>query len=41
MKLKYGTNPHQSFASAEPVAAGDAPIEVLNGQPSSSTCSTR
>jgi phosphoribosylaminoimidazolecarboxamide formyltransferase/IMP cyclohydrolase len=34
MKLKYGCNPHQSFASAEPVAGGSLPIEVLNGSPS-------
>jgi len=32
MLLKYGCNPHQSFASAEPIAA--APVELLNGQPS-------
>jgi phosphoribosylaminoimidazolecarboxamide formyltransferase / IMP cyclohydrolase len=34
MKLKYGCNPHQSFASAEPAAGGALPIEVLNGRPS-------
>jgi phosphoribosylaminoimidazolecarboxamide formyltransferase/IMP cyclohydrolase len=34
MRLKYGTNPHQGFASAEPVAGGALPIEVLNGRPS-------
>lgn len=32
MQLKYGTNPHQAFASAEPIA--DAPVQLLNGQPS-------
>src|SRR5690606_21128555 len=32
MLLKYGCNPHQSFASAEPIAK--APIELLNGTPS-------
>ncbi len=32
MLLKYGCNPHQSFASAEPL--GEAPIELLNGKPS-------
>jgi phosphoribosylaminoimidazolecarboxamide formyltransferase/IMP cyclohydrolase len=34
MKLKYGCNPHQSFASAEPLAGGALPIEVLCGRPS-------
>ncbi len=34
MRLKYGTNPHQGFASAEAVAGGALPIEVLNGRPS-------
>ena len=34
MKLKYGTNPHQSFASVEPLAAGTAPLTVRNGNPS-------
>jgi phosphoribosylaminoimidazolecarboxamide formyltransferase/IMP cyclohydrolase len=33
MKLKYGTNPHQGFASAEAVG-GALPIEVLSGRPS-------
>src|SRR5688572_2886190 len=32
MQLKYGTNPHQAFASAEPIAG--APVQLLNGQPS-------
>jgi len=34
MKLKYGCNPHQSFASAEALSGGTLPIEVLNGRPS-------
>jgi phosphoribosylaminoimidazolecarboxamide formyltransferase/IMP cyclohydrolase len=34
MRLKYGTNPHQSFAQAVPVVDGTRPIEVLNGSPS-------
>jgi phosphoribosylaminoimidazolecarboxamide formyltransferase/IMP cyclohydrolase len=33
MKLKYGANPHQGFASAEAVG-GALPIEVLSGRPS-------
>ncbi|MEY4544992.1 MAG: hypothetical protein RL685_1187 [Pseudomonadota bacterium] len=32
MQLKYGCNPHQLFASADPIGA--APVELLNGQPS-------
>ncbi|HTV18717.1 MAG TPA: phosphoribosylaminoimidazolecarboxamide formyltransferase [Polyangiaceae bacterium] len=32
MQLKYGTNPHQAFASADPIAG--APVQLLNGQPS-------
>ena len=32
MQLKYGANPHQAFASAEPLAG--APVQLLNGQPS-------
>jgi len=32
MQLKYGTNPHQSNASADPIGA--APVRLLNGQPS-------
>jgi phosphoribosylaminoimidazolecarboxamide formyltransferase / IMP cyclohydrolase len=32
MQLKYGCNPHQSFAAAEPLGA--APVRLLNGQPS-------
>jgi len=33
MRLKYGCNPHQEFASAEP-AGDDQPVELLNGTPS-------
>lgn len=34
MQLKYGTNPHQRYASIEPVTAGTNPIEIVNGTPS-------
>lgn len=34
MKLKYGTNPHQSFAEAAPLDPATQPVEVLNGNPS-------
>ena len=34
MKLKYGTNPHQAFAVAEPVAPGTEPLRLRNGNPS-------
>jgi phosphoribosylaminoimidazolecarboxamide formyltransferase/IMP cyclohydrolase len=34
MQLKYGANPHQSFASVAPLAGGTAPVELLNGKPS-------
>ncbi|NNL87034.1 MAG: phosphoribosylaminoimidazolecarboxamide formyltransferase [Myxococcales bacterium] len=34
MQLKYGCNPHQSYASLEPIDASSAPVEVLNGNPS-------
>ncbi len=34
MKLKYGCNPHQSFASAEAVDGKELPLEVLGGAPS-------
>jgi phosphoribosylaminoimidazolecarboxamide formyltransferase/IMP cyclohydrolase len=34
VRLRYGSNPHQTFAAAEPVAGGRLPIDVLNGQPS-------
>jgi phosphoribosylaminoimidazolecarboxamide formyltransferase/IMP cyclohydrolase len=34
MQLRYGCNPHQSFAHAEPVNPENAPLELLNGHPS-------
>ncbi len=34
MQLKYGCNPHQSFASVDPIDPKTAPIELLNGNPS-------
>ncbi len=34
MQIKYGCNPHQSFASVEPLAEGTEPVRVLNGNPS-------
>jgi phosphoribosylaminoimidazolecarboxamide formyltransferase/IMP cyclohydrolase len=34
MKLKYGANPHQSFAEATPLDSATQPAEVLNGNPS-------
>ena len=34
MQLKYGCNPHQSFASIEPLEPGSAPLTLLNGNPS-------
>jgi phosphoribosylaminoimidazolecarboxamide formyltransferase/IMP cyclohydrolase len=34
MELKYGCNPHQSYASAEPLDASNPPLEMLNGKPS-------
>jgi phosphoribosylaminoimidazolecarboxamide formyltransferase/IMP cyclohydrolase len=34
MRLKYGCNPHQSYAALEPLDGGKLPIEVLNGSPS-------
>ncbi len=34
MKLKYGCNPHQAFAAAEPVAPGTEPLRLRNGNPS-------
>ncbi len=34
MKLKYGANPHQSFAEAVPLDAATAPVAVENGNPS-------
>ncbi|MCP5058235.1 MAG: phosphoribosylaminoimidazolecarboxamide formyltransferase [bacterium] len=34
MQLKYGCNPHQSFASVDPLVEGTTPIALLNGNPS-------
>jgi phosphoribosylaminoimidazolecarboxamide formyltransferase / IMP cyclohydrolase len=34
MELKYGCNPHQSYASATPLDGASAPLELLNGKPS-------
>jgi AICAR transformylase/IMP cyclohydrolase PurH len=34
MKLKYGANPHQSFAEAVPLDPATQPVEALNGNPS-------
>lgn len=34
MDLRYGTNPHQRAAEAEPVAPGDGPLRILHGEPS-------
>ncbi|MGW5353297.1 phosphoribosylaminoimidazolecarboxamide formyltransferase [Streptomyces sp. NPDC004031] len=34
MRLRYGTNPQQTAASAAPVRAGAWPLRVLNGEPS-------
>lgn len=34
MELRYGTNPKQRPASAEPVRPGDRPLDVLYGSPS-------
>ena len=34
MQLKYGCNPHQSFASIDPLDPAHSPIRVLNGTPS-------
>ena len=34
MRLRYGCNPHQAYAAAEPGSGGAHPIEVLNGSPS-------
>ena len=34
MRLKYGCNPHQEFASAQAIAGSDLPVELLNGTPS-------
>ncbi len=34
MQLKYGCNPNQAFASAEPIDPATAPLRVRNGTPS-------
>ncbi len=34
MQLRYGTNPHQKYAAAEPVDGAHMPLEVRNGRPS-------
>jgi phosphoribosylaminoimidazolecarboxamide formyltransferase/IMP cyclohydrolase len=34
MQLRYGTNPHQKYAAAEPVDGAHMPLEIRNGQPS-------
>ncbi len=34
MRLKYGCNPHQSHASAEPLLSGTEPVRLLHGNPS-------
>jgi phosphoribosylaminoimidazolecarboxamide formyltransferase/IMP cyclohydrolase len=34
MQLKYGTNPHQKYAAAEPLDPKHSPVELLNGTPS-------
>ena len=34
MQLKYGCNPHQNFASIDPLDPAHSPIRVLNGTPS-------
>ena len=34
MRLKYGCNPNQAFASIEPVDPATEPVRVLNGTPS-------
>ena len=34
MRLRYGTNPQQTAASAAPVRAGAWPLRVLGGEPS-------
>jgi len=33
MQLKYGCNPHQKFASAEPLEPGNSPLEIIHGNP--------
>jgi AICAR transformylase/IMP cyclohydrolase PurH len=34
MQLRYGCNPQQAFAQAEPLEAANAPLELLHGTPS-------
>ena len=34
MRLKYGCNPHQAYAVAEPLEGGRAAVNLLNGTPS-------
>jgi AICAR transformylase/IMP cyclohydrolase PurH len=34
MQLRYGCNPQQAFAQAEPLDAANPPLELLNGTPS-------
>jgi phosphoribosylaminoimidazolecarboxamide formyltransferase / IMP cyclohydrolase len=34
VKLRYGTNPHQTYAAAEPVDGEASPLRVLSGAPS-------
>ena len=34
MRLKYGCNPHQAYAVAEPLEGGRAAVSLLNGTPS-------
>jgi phosphoribosylaminoimidazolecarboxamide formyltransferase/IMP cyclohydrolase len=34
MRLKYGCNPHQAFANAEPLNPDDMPMQVRHGTPS-------
>lgn len=34
MRLKYGCNPHQKYASVEALADNQTPIKILNGDPS-------
>jgi len=34
MQLKYGCNPHQTYAAVEPLTSGQMPVEILSGKPS-------
>lgn len=34
MRLRYGCNPHQAFANANPLNTDDLPLQVRNGTPS-------